>query len=258
MTNDDRAKRAIEAWLEATSDPPPPADESVDLAMGHVPHTPQERPIRFRRLRRRPERPPTATGRTTSMLNPVNAVAAGLIALVAGAAFLLGPSSEPAVDDAPAAEAEITAPVEFTLTYGFGGAVRAETIERVGDGHRRHVGGVWQPRILVEASDPRLRGTLYDHWSHDEFPDLEPGGVTLTYSMLRIVYGEGAWQSIPVHVAQPGFERVKWPATLVGEGAYAGLFASGWVEKTPGGNFRLDGYIFEGEPLPELEPYLGE
>jgi hypothetical protein len=152
-----------------------------------------------------------------------------------------------------AAQEEAAAPVEFTATWSWGPDVRAETYE-AGDGVVMTRGGAWRPGVLVEASDPRLQGSLSIAANSDQYL----GGPEVWHYAFRIQNEEGAWQQLPtINVALGEDDLHTTTGVLVGEGAYDGLIAV-FDNRSEGTVWDLHGYIIDGELTPAPEPYTGE
>lgn len=148
------------------------------------------------------------------------------------------PSADPSVLDQGAGGL-----VAFTAALQPGDDIGATTHTAVGDRTERR-GTVWAPTIT--ASDPRLQGSITLSIDVDSYggPD-GAGSFELSSETARIVTAAGAWQGSGSNFAVAG-EGGGWTIVLVGEGAYAGLYAA--LDVTDGANIR--GVIFPAPPPP--------
>lgn len=122
------------------------------------------------------------------------------------------------------------------------------------DGVSENRGVALRPGVLVEASDPRLRGTLSLAVNSNDY--RATGGPRVASGILRIENEDGAWQQLPmVSLTFPGEDTRNEPVVPVGEREYEGLIAVlriGW-DPDP---WDLHGYILEGELPPAPEPFI--
>ena len=263
-------ERFLADWLkdEAPDDADPRA--SADRIMARIPETPQRRRWWPFGSRRRASRSPsddgsaTITGRTTPMFSATKAVAAGVIVAAVGGALLIAQPFDQHGVAPPGAEvdAEPVPPVEFRLELTGGPPRRDEVWAGTnGSGGDRWTGGAWEWRAASEPTDGRFAGTVTVLWNHDEYPSLEDmtQGTSVSRSVIRIEDEAGAWTSMPVLYVSESDEVVPMPITLIGDGAYGGLYAIGTFDL--GGddeNIVIAGLVFAGDPPPVPEPLATE
>jgi len=278
MNDDDRLLLDVRSWLKDEDVVLPDAEQAGRLVAAGLPQTRQTRrrrwPLPSRTGTSVPPgvmpgteyqaspipatngHSPTVLGRTQSMLSPVKAITAGAVVFALGGAFLIGQSFDQQ-SSMPGAESEpeVAAPVEFTAKWAFGPDVRSEAMEAVGSVVTTR-GGAWRPRVITQASDPRLQGTLSIAANSNQYA-ATGGGEVWNYA-FRIENEEGAWQQMPTINLDTGDGDLNTTTgVLVGEGGYAGLIAV-FDNLSENSTWDLHGYIIDGELPPAPEPYVAE
>lgn len=119
--------------------------------------------------------------------------------------------------------------------------------------------GAWQQ--IVEMSDPRLEGAVYQTWEADTYKAnaTADDGPQVTGYTRRITNDGGVWESRGQSgTFADGSSIGDPPEVLVGSGGYEGLIAIYEVtaERDQGCVIDVHGIIFEGAPVPE--PYVVE
>ena len=130
-----------------------------------------------------------------------------------------------------AAQDEGAAPVQFTGIVDCGPQIAGGTSETVQVPMGESVmtvlvrrGNTWQPSAR-EVSDPRLEGRYTISYDTDAYyPPGVVGSTDVGAGTWRIENDEGAWQG-SYHIAGIDGGDVTVTVPLIGEGAYAGLFA---------------------------------
>lgn len=112
---------------------------------------------------------------------------------------------------------------EFKGHIVCGAPVRTETSTTAGD-HLERRGGAWTP-TATEMSDPRLVGDYTISESSNVYGAPASAMHTLLSGTWRIETEEGAWEASYTAVGFPDGTYSTVTTSLVGEGAYAGLFA---------------------------------
>ncbi len=174
--------------------------------------------------------------------------AAIAIGLVAGSAVGVA-----ATDD------ETAAPVAFTASWKAGGGIVRPMTSTVAEGVEEYRGGAFTPRVIDEATDPRLVGHVTLAVNYNDYPARD--GLRVVNHAFRVENEDGAWQQLPtINIQWPGEENLGVVGVLVGEGAYDGLIAvfDNVIDPEAGGTFDLHGFIFEGGLPPAPEPYVSE
>ena len=152
-------------------------------------------------------------------------------------------------------DAQPAPPVEFTAQWQFGAMVRPEKVEVV-PGALAARGGAWNPRAIIEASDPRLAGRLTIVANSDAYTVL--GGPIVWHTFFQVENDGGSWRGVPVlGLGIPGVDAESGDDFLMGQGDYEGLIAV-FRTVTEGSTWDLHGYIIEGELPPAPEPYVAD
>jgi hypothetical protein len=246
-------ERFLKAWLRDTFDSPSDPHGAADKVVAHLPDTPQRRRwLLWPSIRRKRQDHDTTDRRTSLMISPLQAIAAGSLALALGAAFLITqPGVDPGVEVESGAEAtgsgETTA-FEGTLPYGVSRqTATSETLENAVIAYREQV---WEIGTAT-TSDPRFGGIVSNTWNWDDYPGSD--SPTAWTGGWHIENDEGGWHQRPVAQLEfPDGTYSTYTAVFDGVGAYQGLTAL--VEVKEDNGFTLRGMIFDGElpPPPEL------
>ena len=96
-------------------------------------------------------------------------------------------------------------------------------------------------------SDPRLDGEVLISFQTDEYRGVKGLG-DLGTGTWRIDTSDGGWQGSYPKIEGDGFSD-KNTVVLVGEGAYAGLFAA-WEQTIDDTGWDVQGFIFPAGPPP--------
>jgi hypothetical protein len=112
---------------------------------------------------------------------------------------------------------------EFKGHIVCGPPVRVETSTEAGD-HQELRGGAWTP-TATEMSDPRLVGDYTIRENSDAYAAAEPTMYRLYSGIWRIETMDGAWEGGYTDVGFPDGYVSTVTTTLVGEGAFDGMFA---------------------------------
>ena len=262
--NDDRLLLEMRRWLQEERVALPHAEEAGRQIATHLPTTKQRRRRRWRLpFAGRPAVAPTAAdtteyqpssipatnghsptviGRTTSMLSPVKAIAAGAIVFALGGAFLI---TQPfgLQSSAPGA-VEPAAPVAVSGTGSPGPCPSVGTVEK-GHVYDSTRDGYCNPSWVM--SDERLTGTVT--WATNEDRYLDDSGLLVRVLGVSVVNDEGSWRMQPeVQFGRRAvIEGLPSQFVLVGDGAYDGLYAVlAWD-----GSLKLSGFILSGGLPPE-------
>ena len=277
MNDDDRLLLDVRSWLKDENVVLPDPEQAGRLVAAELPETRQRRrkwwPLpSFKGTSIRPPVMPdteyqaiaipatnghsrTVTGRTESMFSPVKAITAGAFVFAVGGVLLIAQPFDQQGGSVPGAgtDAEVTAPVEFTAKWAFGGAARPDTSD-VGDGVLMTRGGAWRPGVITKASDSRLEGRLSIAANSNQYAD---GPEVWNYA-FRIENDEGAWQQMPTINLDAGDGDLNTTTgVLVGEGGYEGLIAV-FDNLAENSTWTLHGYIIDGELTPAPEPFVTE
>jgi hypothetical protein len=268
MSDDQRMTAFVETWLKATSRTSYGTKDGVRDVMARVPQVRQRRrrwwalPLPGRAqpttahditddqhtspIPATNSHAPTVIGRTTSMLSPAKAIAAGALVFAMGGAFLIAHPFEQQGSVPPAVEtSEASEPTEFTAAFIPSASVRPGTYETL-EGRIESRGNAWGP-IISGMTDPRLDGRLT--YSADEDNYFPSGSYMLGTATYRIANDDGAWQgSTPIFM--DGSTRGPSVVLLVGEGAYKGLYA--WMDTSDWS--AIKGVIFPAPPPDAPEP----
>ena len=253
MTPDDTR---ITRWLATTREEITPSESGRVLAsvLTQIPTTSQRAP--GRRFGLRPHSTSYNHWRVPSMFSASRIVAVFAIATLGGSVLLLsaaqprsvGPAGGSAMLASPSASpAPMRAavpPVAFTGQISFGGQVRAETTETVGD-HVENRGGAWQTSV-ISISDDRLDGDVTISFDTDEYKTSDGSSYVVGSGTWRITTADGAWQGSYPIVSTDEFTSVV-TTTLVGEGAYDGMTVV-WEQTLTGSSWSIRGVIFPAAP----------
>lgn len=255
-------ERFLKDWLKSSTDCSAGPEAAADKVVARLPQVDQR--SRWWPLRPGRRSSPKATARTRLMLNPTSAVVAGLLTIATSVALVVGAPFGQDAAVVPAAEGETgrVQPLDFTSTYAFDRQPHAGTTELLPNGVSRTTGAAWQ-FVPIEASDPRLNGTLTFTNNLHRYPPEEIRPIMewpeIQIGAARIQTDEGAWQEVP----QVSYNADRQPGDIVhrafvGEGAYEGLIlvASDTWQPPDMRNVKvlLEGIIVEGglpaDPVP--------
>jgi len=273
MTTDRDESGLIRSWLDETYKAERDAQPFLDRVLDDVPNTPQRRRRWWHlpTLRRTPAAPttketteyqpaptpalnghtPTVTGRTTSMLSPVKAITAVVLAFAIGGVFLITQPFGGTTDVAPGAATDTGAPEAawVTGTIGLGNCILPESEEVSPEVVRLREHCAPQRWTM---SDSRLSGTATETWYSDSFP-TDP--VSLVQIGRNDVQTEdGAWVCTFGPRAGQGTSRGVSKElrheVCIGSGSNDGLTAVLTVDLS---EFTVEGLIFSGElpPMPD-------
>ena len=272
---DERYWPVLGTWLKDTAKAPPDPRQTARRVVDRLPQTKQLRRHWWfpspRHIPRAPaavdptSRPspipavngptPTVIGRTQTMFSPVKAITAGALVFAIGGAFLIAqPFGQQGSVPGAETDAGVAEPVPFSVSFIWTDENVREAEDVTEGGLTRSIGSCHAMEI-VDPSDPRIAGELTwcsDEHVYGENRDMSPVVWTDTW---RIVNDDGAWQGSHNGFLwnDPSSGRLDLGEelpTLVGEGAYDGLYAPMTLMKITGGNtWDVRGVIFEG-PLP--------
>jgi hypothetical protein len=259
-------ERFLKDWLKGSTDSSAGPDAAADKVVARLPEVKQR--SRWWPLRPGRRSSPETTARTRLMLNPVSAVVAGLLTIATSVAILVSVplGQDTAVVPAAETETERVQLLGFTSTYRFDRQPNVGTTELLPNGVSRTTDSVWG-FVPIEASDPRLNGTLTFTNNLHRYPPEELRPIMewpeILMGAARIQTDEGAWQEVP----QVSYNRDRQPGdtvdrAFVGEGAYEGLIAVATDTWQPpemrNVGVLLEGIIVEGELPDDPVPWTPE
>jgi hypothetical protein len=266
--NDERLGQEISDFYHETDVMPPDSKESAREVAARLSQVPQAQRRRWRpnwrtRSRHRPTpipasngHTPTVIGRTTSMLSPVKAIAAGAIVFALGGAFLIAQPFQQAATTEHAAEG---AAVSMDATWVSGTLLHAPACtppERTIDGDVVHEEGYRCESQIWETDDPRLNGRATPSWNADVYR-LGPD-VSVSMGVYEVETDGGRWLcSFGPTVAQgSGLPVSTKPETITcqGQDGYAGLAAVLDVDADAG---SVEGLVFAGD-VPQSPEAIGQ
>ena len=192
------------------------------------------------------------------MFSPAKAITAGALVFALGGVLLIAQPFEQQGGRVPGAatDAERAEPVEFTGSWGFGGAeVRAATVD--GSDPTRYRDGVDNLRIIEPASDPSFVGDVTVAYNYDEYRST--GARQVTSRAFSVENDVGTWRGVPhFSLTDPTGAETGATQVFIGERGYEGLYAVAELTTTPRQGVDVHGFIFEGEPPPAAEPFVSE